>query len=69
MTGPTNWKPRFLMAFKIVSNRDRFCWRRLAIAHYDALVDHGFAVRPTSRQNRRVGNAHRPLRPRDRCVG
>src|SRR5258705_10246585 len=26
-------------------------------------------IRPTSRQNRRVGNAHRPLRPRDRCVG
>src|SRR5580693_2520501 len=46
-----------------------FGWHRLAVAHYDALVDHGFAVRPTSRQNRRVGNAHRPLRPRDRCVG
>src|ERR1700746_1741747 len=34
-----------------------FCWHRLAVARYDALVDHGFAVRPTSRQNRRVGNA------------
>ena len=58
------------------SGIDRFLFTALAnrgvpghivVARDNALVDHGFAVRPTSRQNRRVGNAHRPLRPRDRC--
>src|SRR3954454_11339344 len=67
--GDVGWKRSFLTAFGIVSDRGAFTGIVLPSLNYDELVDHRFAVRPTSRQNWRVGNAHRHLRPRDRCVG